>query len=81
MGVPTVGRLNSEVLAGNAGGLILIAEAFHERKFAEVADRIEEANRMNGTRMVLISGPSSSGKTTSAKRLASSWASWDCIRC
>ena len=70
MGVPTVGRLNSEVLAGNAGGLILIAEAFHERKFAEVADRIEEANRMNGTRMVLISGPSSSGKTTSAKRLA-----------
>ncbi|MDE5963270.1 MAG: nucleoside kinase, partial [Alistipes sp.] len=70
MGVPTVGRLNAEVLAGNAGGLILVAEAFHERKFAEVADRIEEANRTNGTRMVLISGPSSSGKTTSAKRLA-----------
>ena len=70
MGVPTVGRLNAEVLAGNAGGLILVAEAFHERKFAEVADRIEEANRTNGTRTVLISGPSSSGKTTSAKRLA-----------
>lgn len=70
MGVPTVGRLNAEVLAGNAGGLILVAEAFHERKFAEVADRIEEANRTKGTRMVLISGPSSSGKTTSAKRLA-----------
>ena len=70
MGVPTVGRLNAEVLAGNAGGLILVAEAFHERKFAEIADRIEEANRSKGTRMVLISGPSSSGKTTSAKRLA-----------
>lgn len=70
MGVSTVGRLNAEVLAGNAGGLILVAEAFHERKFAEVADRIEEANRAKGTRMVLISGPSSSGKTTSAKRLA-----------
>ena len=70
MGVPTVGRLNAEVLAGNAGGLILVAEAFHERKFAEVADRIEEANRERGVRTVLISGPSSSGKTTSAKRLA-----------
>lgn len=70
MGVPTVGKLNEAVLAGNGSGYILVAEAFHERKFAETANRILEANRTKGTRTVLISGPSSSGKTTSAKRLA-----------
>lgn len=69
MGVPTVGDLNAKILAGDGGGLIKIAEAFHERKFAEVADAIKRANEEKGTRMVLISGPSSSGKTTSAKRL------------
>ena len=69
MGVPTVGAVNAKVLAGDAGGMIKVAEAFHERKFAWVADSIYEANLTRGTRMVLISGPSSSGKTTSAKRL------------
>lgn len=69
MGVPTVGAVNARALAGDAGGMIKVAEAFHERKFAEVADAIHEAHRTRGTRMVLISGPSSSGKTTSAKRL------------
>ncbi|MDE5709235.1 MAG: nucleoside kinase, partial [Alistipes sp.] len=69
MGVPTVGAVNAKVLAGDAGSMIQLAEAFHERKFAWVADAIHEANRTRGTRMVLISGPSSSGKTTSAKRL------------
>ncbi|MCM1150748.1 MAG: nucleoside kinase [Alistipes sp.] len=69
MGIPTVGAVNSKVLAGDAGGMIKLAEAFHERKFAWVADSILEAHRTRGTRMVLISGPSSSGKTTSAKRL------------
>ena len=70
MGVPTVGAVNSRVLEGVSGGMVLLAEAFHERKFAEVADAIQKANRERGTRFVLISGPSSSGKTTSAKRLA-----------
>lgn len=69
MGVPTVGDINSQVLAGDAGGLIKVAEAFHERKFAWVADTILQANVSQGVRMVLISGPSSSGKTTSAMRL------------
>ena len=70
MGVPTVGAVNSKVLAGDAGSMIKLAEAFHERKFAWVADEICRAHRTRGTRMVLISGPSSSGKTTSAKRLS-----------
>ena len=69
MGVPTVGRLNSKVLAGDGGELLKVAEAFHEKKIADIADRIDEANISRGTRMVLISGPSSSGKTTTAKRL------------
>ncbi len=69
MGVPTIGAVNARMLAGDAGGMIKVAEAFHERKFASVADAIYEANLTRGTRMVLISGPSSSGKTTSAKRL------------
>ena len=69
MGVPTVGDGNSKVLAGDGGGLIKLAEAFHERKFAWVADTIYDAHRSRGARMVLTSGPSSSGKTTSAKRL------------
>ena len=69
MGVPTVGDVNSKVLAGDGGGLIKLAEAFHERKFAWVADTIYDAHLSRGARMVLISGPSSSGKTTSAKRL------------
>ncbi len=70
MGMPTIGAVNARTLAGNAGAMIKVAEAFHERKFAEIADAIFEAHRTRGTRMVLISGPSSSGKTTSAKRLS-----------
>ncbi len=70
MGVPTIGAVNARALAGDAGGMIKMAEAFHERKFAEVADAIYAANVERGIRMVLISGPSSSGKTTSAKRLS-----------
>ena len=69
MGVPTVGRLNSKVLAGDSSELIKIAEAFHEKKIAAIADQINHANTSQGTRMVLISGPSSSGKTTTSKRL------------
>ena len=69
MGVPTIGAVNAHTLAGDAGGMIKLAEAFHERKFAWVADTIYDAVVSRGIRMVLISGPSSSGKTTSAKRL------------
>lgn len=69
MGVPTVGQLNAKVLGGDASELIKIAEAFHENKIASVADAVYDANIARGARLVLISGPSSSGKTTFAKRL------------
>ena len=45
LGVPTVGRLNSKVLAGDGGELIKVAEAFHEKKIADIADRIEGWDR------------------------------------
>ena len=69
MGVPTVGDLNRRVMEGDASELIKIAEAFHENKIAAIARSIKEANSERGVRMVLISGPSSSGKTTFSKRL------------
>ena len=70
MGMPTIGAINSRIRNGMAGSMIKVAEAFHERKFVWIADQIYEANRTKGTRLVLISGPSSSGKTTSSKRLS-----------
>lgn len=69
MGVPTVGHVNAKVAQGDASELIKIAEAFHEKQLAQIADAVNEANASRGVRMVLISGPSSSGKTTTAKRL------------
>lgn len=69
MGVPTVGDLNRRVMEGDASELIKIAEAFHELKIASIARMITEANEERGVRMALISGPSSSGKTTFSKRL------------
>ncbi len=58
--------LNEKVLAGEAKGLILLSEALHEKKIAEMADMITKGKK----RIVLIAGPSSSGKTTTAKRLS-----------
>lgn len=68
LGVPDIGALNQANFSGRMPELILAAEALHEGDFAEAADRIVE--RQPEARLVLIAGPSSSGKTTSAKRLA-----------
>ncbi len=69
IGVSNIGSLNHKIIDGGASELIKIAEAFHEKKLGIIADQIAEANANRGARMVLISGPSSSGKTTFAKRL------------
>lgn len=69
MGVPTVGDLNRRVMEGDASELIKIAEAFHEIKISNIANEIAQANQQRGVRLALISGPSSSGKTTFSKRL------------
>ena len=69
MGVPTVGKLNKRIEQGDTSEMIQIAEALHEKRLSRIADTIAAANRERGLRLVLISGPSSSGKTTTSKRL------------
>ncbi len=69
MGVHNVGALNAKVIGGDSSELIKIAEAFHEKEYATLADTVGYAVEKKGCRMVMISGPSSSGKTTTAKRL------------
>ena len=67
LGISTVGDFNEAVAKGMATDVINIAEALQEKKIAQVAEDI--ANR-GDVRMVLIAGPSSSGKTTTCKRLS-----------
>lgn len=66
--VSEVGSLNKLIAAGKGGELIRVAEALHEKKIAQIADLIA-ADRQR-IRLILIAGPSSSGKTTFAQRLA-----------
>lgn len=69
IGVSNVGPLNQMISNGKSTGLIQVAEALHEKKIGKIADTIAEAHAERGVRMVLIAGPSSSGKTTFCKRL------------
>ncbi|NSW51533.1 MAG: nucleoside kinase [Anaerolineae bacterium] len=67
LGIDCVGALNEAVEYGNIRELVLVTEALHEQKIAEIAGRI--ADQRDQINLVLIAGPSSSGKTTSSKRL------------
>ena len=66
LGIRTVGDFNQAIDAGHATDIINISEALQEKKIAKIAEDI--ANRQ-GVKLVLLAGPSSSGKTTSCKRL------------
>lgn len=66
--ISDAGSLNEQIAAGKGGQLIRIAEALHEKKIARIADMI--AAERDRIRLILIAGPSSSGKTTFAQRLA-----------
>lgn len=68
LGVSTVAAINKQIKSKNTSELIKISEALHERKVIQIADEIY--SRRDKVRIVLISGPSSSGKTTFAKRIA-----------
>ncbi len=68
MGVGTVGRLNEIVVNGDISDFIKVSEALHEKNVARIADEIYR--RRESVRIILVAGPSSSGKTTFAKRLA-----------
>jgi uridine kinase len=68
LGIEDVGSLNEAIRAGRTNEIILVAEALHEQRIAQIATQITERRHEVG--LVLIAGPSSSGKTTFSKRLA-----------
>lgn len=65
--IENVGELNEAIARGEGREIIAIAEALHEKKIAQIADLITQ--RKGSVRLVLIAGPSSSGKTTFTRRL------------
>lgn len=69
LGMSTVGQINANILEGRVSDMIRISEAVHERCLARFADQIFHAHNTRGLKIIFISGPSSSGKTTTAKRL------------
>lgn len=68
LGIGHVGALDDAIQAGRSREIILVSEALHEQTIAEIARQIADRGRQ--ARLVLISGPSSSGKTTFSRRLA-----------
>jgi uridine kinase len=70
MHLDNVGDVNHACQKGHAGELIQVAEALQEKKIVKIAEEIEQRYRSGSLRLVLITGPSSSGKTTVTKRLS-----------
>ncbi|MCA9901936.1 MAG: nucleoside kinase [Anaerolineales bacterium] len=68
IGLPSVASLNSALANGRLQQTILVAEAFHQQQLAQIAEEI--AGRRHKIKLVLISGPTSAGKTTFSKRLS-----------
>lgn len=68
VGVRSVASVNDAIIKGDAGSLIQLSEALHERKYTIIADEIYK--RREQVKLILIAGPSSSGKTTTSKRVA-----------
>ncbi|HRK88998.1 MAG TPA: nucleoside kinase, partial [Anaerolineales bacterium] len=66
MRIDSVGALNDAIESGRADELVLVSEALHEQNVSDIAQQIFEKE----SRIILIAGPSSSGKTTSSRRLA-----------
>jgi uridine kinase len=68
LGINSVGALDDAIIEGRIDEVILVAEAFHEQHITRISSQI--AGRRDRIRIILISGPSSSGKTTFSKRLS-----------
>ena len=64
--IDNVGSMNDAIVAGRADEIIMVSEALHEQNVADIAQQIAYKN----SRIILIAGPSSSGKTTTSRRLA-----------
>ena len=69
LGFDTAGAMNSLIERGEGPEVMRIAEALHEKKIAQIADMISERRAEGGASVILVAGPSSSGKTTFAQRL------------
>lgn len=67
LNVSTIGQLNKFTLSNRGGDIIKISEALHEKKIAEIANKISSRN--GEVKVILVAGPSASGKTTFSKRL------------
>ncbi|MDL1909647.1 nucleoside kinase [Chloroflexi bacterium CFX6] len=67
LGIENVGSLNDAIEEGRAGEIVLVSEAFHEQNLSDIARMVAE--RLDRSHLILIAGPSSSGKTTTSKRL------------
>ncbi len=70
MGLSTVGDVNHACQNGEARELVQVAEALQEKKIVQIAEEIDRRYREQQLRLVLITGPSSSGKTTFSKRIS-----------
>jgi len=69
IGVRDVGSLNQAIRSERIDQIILISEALHEKRIAEIATTLKRKHA-NGARLIFVAGPSASGKTTFSKRLA-----------
>jgi len=67
LGIDNVGSLNDAIEGGRSDQIILVSEAFHENHLARIANQIGE--KLERSRVILIAGPSSAGKTTTSRRL------------
>ncbi len=67
LGIDNVGSLNDAIQAGRADEIVLVSEAFHEQNLSTIARQVAE--RIDQSHLILIAGPSSSGKTTFSRRL------------
>lgn len=67
LGIDNVGSLNDAIKNGRSDQIVLVSEAFHENHLARIANQI--GNELDRSRIILIAGPSSAGKTTTSRRL------------
>jgi uridine kinase len=67
LGIENVGALNNAIQSGRSDQVVLVSEAFHDNNLARIASQIME--QLDQSRLILIAGPSSAGKTTTSRRL------------
>jgi uridine kinase len=67
LGIENVGALNNAIQGGHSDQVVLVSEAFHENNLARIANQV--VNQLTRSRIILIAGPSSAGKTTTSRRL------------